>query len=99
MVYAIFPKATEIGQYAFSNASEILDISLPLVTTMGSAAFQNSNLHAAHLPKLLATSGNAFNNCSNLTTVDISSATFIDFGTFLILLALSNFQRLYRQQG
>jgi hypothetical protein len=81
------PLVTTIGTYAFSNCSNLTQVSLPQAATIDIYAFQNcSNLTQVILSQATsqaATIGNyAFYNCVKLMSVDMPQVTTIGTNAF-----------------
>ena len=75
-------EVTNIGTYAFSNCSNLTNVSLPNATIIGANAFSNcSNLTNVSLPNANI-GANAFWNCSKLTNVSFPNATSISANAF-----------------
>ena len=71
VVNANFPKVENIGDYAFSNCTNLQTASFPKCKTVGFGAFYYcSSLTTAYFPKASNFGGNAFNNCVNLTSIE-----------------------------
>ena len=75
LTIALLPKAVTAGDYAFTNTS-IVDVSLPLLTSIGVHGFDNIvSLKTVSLPKLTILPKDSFANCTALTTINLSSVT------------------------
>ena len=85
---------TTIGNYAFSECSNLTNISIPnSVTSIGSYAFSEcGNLSSILIPNSVTSIENsAFERCSNLTSATIpDSVTFIGFRAFYLCDKLAN---------
>lgn len=77
---------TEIGQYAFSNCSNLTSVTIPSsVTSIGDTAFSGcTSLPGITIPTGVTSIGtNAFSNCSSLASVSLpNSVTSIGSGAF-----------------
>ena len=79
------PMTTIIGGSCFANCSsltQLLESSIPLVTTCGTETFRESGLTSFTNTKITTLGNGTFYNCSNLQTVELSSITTIPRETF-----------------
>jgi len=68
-----FPKATTIGEGAFSETN-LGSINFPQVTTIGKAAFQGCYLKDANFPAVQTISEDAFSRCSSLENISFPAS-------------------------
>ena len=76
---------TDIGNWIFSNCSNLVSIDIPeSVTRIGDASFFRCiNLISIDIPESVTRIESAFSGCSNLTSINIpSGVTSIESGTF-----------------
>jgi len=74
---------TTIGQGAFADCTDLININLPLATSINGHAFANcTNLKSVDLPIATFIALGDFTNCTNLENVNIPSATFLGLGLF-----------------
>ena len=81
-----FPQMTNItGKYAFQGTFNSMDItqdSFPMATEIGERVFYSSQIKSANFSRVTTIGNSAFENCTNLTTVDFPEATSIDRNAF-----------------
>lgn len=72
---------TDIGEYAFSGCFGITSIDIPnTVTSIGAYAFDNTGLTSVAIPSsVVGIYEYAFSNCPQLSSVDFSNATNLQF--------------------
>ena len=75
-------EVTNIGTYAFSNCSNLTNVSLPNANIGANAFWNCSKLTNVSFPNATSISANAFNNCSKLTNVSFPNATIISANAF-----------------
>lgn len=69
------PKATTIGDAAFSDCDSLTTVNLPKTTTLGSSAFNScSNLQSISLPSVTSVGYMAFRYCTSLSSVTFETA-------------------------
>ena len=74
---AHFPKAEEIGNFAFSK-SKLINADFPAATSIGGAAFQECrSLASINFPAVTSIGNNAFGECRALTSASFPAATSI----------------------
>ena len=77
------PVVTTIGEYAFSNCTEINKAICPNVENIGNFAFRNCHtMSNIDFKKALIVGESAFSGCRQLTNVSLPLATEIGFGAF-----------------
>lgn len=77
------PLAENIGHDAFVYCSALVqDINLPNLTSLGYASFRNTPITGFSAPLLTAIAYDTFNNCTSLTTIDLSNIETIGDGAF-----------------
>lgn len=81
--YAIFPKATAIGDYAFIDDYSLLEADYPSITEIEAFCFYNcSSLSKVNTPSVIRIKGNALQNCSQLTTLSFPEVREIGINAF-----------------
>lgn len=88
------PNVEHIGYRGLAFCCLLTDIKFPNLTSMGEHCFVGNDglvlVNDNMLPKITYISANAFNNCSNLITVDLSNVTSLDGGAFMDCEALTS---------
>jgi hypothetical protein len=81
---------TAIGDYVFSDCTDLTTVNAPAVTSIGYRAFMNcADLTTVDFPKVTFIGESAFMNCADLTTVDFPKATAIGDYVFSYCIALT----------
>lgn len=75
-------RVTEINSSLFKEQPGLTSISFPKVISIANGAFKNSSVQVAHFPSLKAVSANAFNNCVNLTNIEMANVESIEGSAF-----------------
>jgi hypothetical protein len=77
------PKAVNVGEYGFSGCTNLVDLKIPLVTTIGNRSFYDSrlltNIGVLHVVKLPSST---FQYCKKLLSVDFPLLTEIGSNAF-----------------
>ena len=74
---------SSIGSYAFQNCTRLKSFQIPAsITTVESNAFAGTNISSAYFNVLNILHANAFNGCSNLSTINIPNCSIIGEGAF-----------------
>ncbi len=87
---ASFPDATEVGDNAFRECQQLVNISLPKATTLGKYAFFKCKaLTTISLPSVVSTDWCVFQECTTLASVDMPALTTLGYQTFIDCIALT----------
>lgn len=87
--YFSAPLATEVGSDAFNSSLDNAEVYLPLVETVGDAAFEFSDLTEISLPSAKSIGEFSFNCCSYLSKIHLPSVTNIGMYAFQSCIALT----------
>lgn len=87
--YFSAPLATEVGSDAFNGSLDNAEVYLPLVETVGDAAFEFSDLTEISLPSAKSIGDFSFNSCSYLSKIHLPSVTNIGMYAFQSCFALT----------
>ena len=83
------PLATEVGSDAFNGSLDNAEVYLPLVETVGDAAFEFSELTEISLPSAKSIGNFSFNSCSDLSKIHLPSVNNIGMYAFQSCIALT----------
>lgn len=76
-------RCISVGENAFKGCVSLSEINDDnVIETIGSNAFESTNLNSVKFNKLNVVDDNAFNSCSNLTSVKMPKCTDINGGAF-----------------
>lgn len=92
------PNVTELGEACFADCYALASFRAAKLTVVGPYAFapygensmQGAVLESFYAPELTTIGEGAFNACTDLTSIDLSNVTQMDFGAFYMCLALEN---------
>ena len=77
------PKATDIGQFAFSRCFNLETVKAPEVTTLKSSVFDNCRLlSSVEIPKVETINRYAFNKCYSLLFFEIQPNVTVESNAF-----------------
>lgn len=80
---ATFTNVSNVGSQAFSNCSELTQVSLPNATVIGNSCFQSSSrLSTVNLTNVNTLADYAFLYCSSLTSINLPRVEVLKLGIF-----------------
>ncbi|MFR9669089.1 MAG: leucine-rich repeat protein [Rikenellaceae bacterium] len=89
---SMFPNATTINTYAFSDCANLTSVDLPKIETLSSEAFTNcTSLESIGFEKVTEIPSNAFSECTKLKSIDFPNLTSIGNGSFFYCTSLETF--------
>ena len=76
------PNVTTIGNYGFASTANLTNVAFPLLTSIGTYAFNSSGVTGFSAPLLTTIPDYCFNGCNGLSTIGITYANITSIGTY-----------------